>query len=493
MTPSLNHALCLLSLFAGLTGCAEPPAAPQAPAHDEGAAKKVTNRIDVPSAVRRNLGITFAKATRRSIRNTIRVPGSFEIIRDAHIAYPSSMSGHLEVMVKEHDNVPMGAPLFRVRSPAWRAMQEQLTGVVVAIRQAKARIDALDHRLEASAGHMESLKAQEAVWQARLEQVEALRAAGGGVASAQTEARAKLAGLRTEKAEAASATAAIQAQRTTLQAELAGYHETAPALYVEALGVPASKGACGRDLHLARAAALLGVSVPHLQEPVVVGERSLARWRTVEYLEVRALKDGHVEHLHVTNGAWVEVGTLVLETVDPTALRFRATALQADLGRLKNGLSAAILPPDSSFGQPARGTVRLTLDADPLARKIDLRISLDDGPQPDWIRNGVSSQAEIETTGDDAPRLAIPLHCVISDGLDKVLFRRDPKDPNKVIRLSADLGLDDGRWVVIESGLADGDEVVLDGIYELMLASGANAKLEGGHFHADGTWHADDH
>ena len=59
--------------------------------------------------------------------------------------------------------------------------------------------------------------------------------------------------------------------------------------------------------------------------------------------------------------------------------------------------------------------------------------------------------------------------------------------------MAADLGLSDGRWVIVESGVMEGDQVVNHGVYELMLA-GSSAKQEGGHFHADGTWHAgDDH
>ena len=37
-----------------------------------------TNRVDVPLAVRRNLGITFATVERRRVEQTLRVPGRFE-------------------------------------------------------------------------------------------------------------------------------------------------------------------------------------------------------------------------------------------------------------------------------------------------------------------------------------------------------------------------------------------------------------------------------
>ena len=53
------------------------------------------------------------------------------------------------------------------------------------------------------------------------------------------------------------------------------------------------------------------------------------------------------------------------------------------------------------------------------------------------------------------------------------------------------MGANDGRWVVIKSGVLEGDEIVLDGVYELQLAT-ASDSARGGHFHADGTFHEGD-
>ena len=78
------------------------------------------------------------------------------------------------------------------------------------------------------------------------------------------------------------------------------------------------------------------------------------------------------------------------------------------------------------------------------------------------------------------------------DGNKAIVFRRDPKSPDKAIRLEADLGVDDGRWVVVLSGVREGDEIVLAGNYQLMLATSGSAP-KGGHFHSDGTFHAEDH
>jgi hypothetical protein len=107
-----------------------------------------------------------------------------------------------------------------------------------------------------------------------------------------------------------------------------------------------------------------------------------------------------------------------------------------------------------------------------------------------WTRPGVSAFLEIETAGTGKEELVIPRPAIVQDGLAHILFRRDPADPDKVIRLEADLGLSDGRWAVINSGVKVGDEVVLDGVYELKLATSGTAQ-KGGHFHPDGTFHAD--
>ena len=50
------------------------------------------------------------------------------------------------------------------------------------------------------------------------------------------------------------------------------------------------------------------------------------------------------------------------------------------------------------------------------------------------------------------------------------------------------------RWIVIKSGVRLGDEIVMNGAYELKLATAlAGTQQKGGHFHADGTFHAEEH
>jgi multidrug efflux pump subunit AcrA (membrane-fusion protein) len=206
---------------------------------------------------------------------------------------------------------------------------------------------------------------------------------------------------------------------------------------------------------------------------------------------VRASDAGVVEAIAVTNGSWVDERTPVLGSVRPERVRFRARGLQGDLGRLRAGLAARVTPPAGGSIEPGavmEGTLEIGLTADPDERTVDL-ILTPEAPAA-WARAGVSGFLEVEAAGGRVD-LAIPLSSVVRDGLTPVIFRRDPRNADQVIRVEADLGIDDGRWVAIRSGVREGDEVVLEGVYQLMLATSGTA-ARGGHFHSDGTFHAGD-
>jgi hypothetical protein len=115
------------------------------------------------------------------------------------------------------------------------------------------------------------------------------------------------------------------------------------------------------------------------------------------------------------------------------------------------------------------------------------------GDELPWVRPQVAAYAEVVVAGDlNQSQLAIPVRSVIQDGLESVFFRRDPLNPDQVIRTRANLGPSDGRWVVVYDGIAEGEEVVIDGVYQLKLATTAR-EVKAGHVHADGTWHEGEH
>src|SRR5688572_26225414 len=80
--------LAALAAATAIGGCKKKNDEAAKPAGGESAhSPVVSNRIDVPEAVRRNLGITFAKVERRRVAATIRVPGRFELLPSARREY----------------------------------------------------------------------------------------------------------------------------------------------------------------------------------------------------------------------------------------------------------------------------------------------------------------------------------------------------------------------------------------------------------------------
>jgi hypothetical protein len=187
-------------------------------------------------------------------------------------------------------------------------------------------------------------------------------------------------------------------------------------------------------------------------------------------------------------GHRVDAGTAIVRMHDPAALEVRAMALAGDVARLVDGSVARADPVGIASGtgmESLRGVISVAPSMDPASRSVKV-VMRPDRIEP-WAIVGLPVRMSI-LERSDAPQLSVPVRALIRDGTMVVLFRRDPKDPDRVIRLDADVGATDGAWTVIRSGLREGDEVVIDGAYQLMLASSGSAP-KGGHFHADGTFH----
>jgi len=440
------------ALLACAPACA-PPAQP-APTAEASAPARPSPSIDIPATVRRNLGLTFAKVELRDVAHTMRVPGAFELEPLARHEYRMSLPGRVELLVDQHERVEPGRVLFRFQSPAWPELQHEIL--------------AADQAVEAALAEIEVARATLAEARRKLEVVR------GRIAS--------LARADFKKADVEADAAALEASLPRLAAEL-GLAETRLA-----------GGRRTRAHALHRAATAAGIPADSLAAEVLVGDQTMPAYLAIDWLEVRAVELGVVEALAVTDGAFVEPPAAVLATVDPERVRFRALALQGDLPRLLDAVAARIVPPRApglALGAAVEAALTLGLEAHPRERTVTLYAA----PQrlEPWIRPGVSAFLEVVLESTAAPALAIPRSAIVQDGLVHVFFRRDPEDPDKAVRVEADMGPSDGRWVVLESGVMRGDEVVLDGVYELKLATERGAVAQdSGHFHADGSFH-DDH
>ncbi|MEN8713747.1 MAG: efflux RND transporter periplasmic adaptor subunit [Verrucomicrobiales bacterium] len=376
-----------------------------------------TNRIAIPTTVRSNLGITFAKVERRNIANTVRVPGSFELKPLARNEYRMMLSGHIEFLVNQFDEVKAGTPVYRFRSLQLLDLQQRVDLAQASLRQTEVKFELAKARKQTLA-----------------------------------EADFKRADLDTQVAE-------LEAEIDQREAELT-----------------------------AASAALRNASQTSSEE------NPAARTASGDWIEVRAKESGFVESLAVTNGTFVEETSLILTIVDPTKVRFHAMGLQSDLPKFKNGQSVNIVPPQGTgndLSESIEATLQIALTADPEQRTVGLFAM--PGELKSWALPGVSAFLEIAKETTDGIVLAIPRSAVVKDGITHVFFKRDPLDANKAIRIEADLGVNDGRWIEIKSDLGPKDEVVLNGVYELKLASSqSGTSQKGGHFHADGTYHGSD-
>lgn len=445
-----SHLLPIAILAMTLTAisCTKSPdeAALEKPASGS-AATPMTNRVDIPASVRRNLGIAFARVEYRSVSHTLRLPGRFEHLPTARREYSTPLGGRIELLVEQYQRVEPGTPLYRVESSSWQDLRER-------IASSRVLVDSMGPLREAHRTHEKSLQDKVDLWRERLEQLEELRSAGGGSAAQFTEARATLNATQAELADVMEQDAELQARQTQAEAEL--------------------RSLLGRLDVISRSASC---ATPDDEIDATY--------------TVCAVAPGVVESIAVTPGGLVEENGVVLTVVQPDRIRFHAKGLQSDLGRLRDGLRSRIVPPDGGSIPPTQvmeGELQIGLAADADERTIDLIVPPES--LAPWARAGVSAHLEITLEGG-TEELAVPMSAVVRDsagGGTHVIFRRDPAIPDTAIRMDADLGISDGAWIVIKSGVKEGDEVVVQGNYQLMLATGSGAS-QGGHFHPDGTFH----
>jgi biotin carboxyl carrier protein len=497
--------LCVLAI-AGCTG--GEPDKPPAGHGDEPAA--VSNRIDIPDAVRANLGITFATVEQRQVEAVLRYAGRFELTPDAFEEHASPMAGRVSLVAKELSQVAHDDVLATIASPALGEIRAELlsarhaadaaseaqasvvlataahtTGIAIA-RQRSAAIAPL---MSAVRDHIAATRVEVETLTAREAELVKLAASGGGVATALADVRASVAAGRARLTEVLEEEASLNRERELLDLDVATLEaNTASVEAAEATAIAAAARAdAAFQTRLAAEALRLGVTPEWLAAPV----SGAARWMTLSRIEIRATRAGLLSKLHVASGSWVDEGGAIATIVDRTALRFRADVLQSDLHRIADGAVARIEPPDA--GTRGRGSISGTVtmlpggDADTRTSVVLVTCAMP-SPMPTWVRDGVVALVEVRIDGGDEV-LAIPERCVVRDGIERVFFRRDPNDADKVIRVVADLGASDGFWVAVLSGVGVGNEVVLDGAYPLSLTGGGKASAAG-HFHADGTFHA---
>jgi len=433
-------------LFAGCSGAEGTVPTPNVPSPDTATTPPPKSGIAVPPAVRENLGIRFVEVETRAIANTRRTPGVFELLPNARHEYRAPVRGRVFPKVDLFQQVEAGELLFTINSPQWRQVQHEAVEAEGEITMAEAQRDVVRARLAEARAVLAKVE----------ERLKNLTAAGTRNAELEAEATSLRGSLPRLQAESRAQDAAV---------------EEAHEHYASRLRTLAS--VTGRS-----------------EEELTRESNGSPAWRKITELEVRAEAAGSVQALDASQGSWLEEGELALTTIAPEQIQFHAEAPQSDIAIYENGQPARIVPPQGSsldVQNAGRGSLQLGL----VAKEDEGTISVFVRPQTvsSWTRAGVSAFLEVNTSGDAREYWAVPRSAVIQDGLEHVYYRRDPDDPDRVLRVLADLGESDGRWVALRSGVKAGDEVVLDGAYALKLTDAGQQAPEGYHYHADGSLH----
>ena len=468
---------------------------------------KTTNRIALSPEIIGNLGITFAEVTRGRLEHTLDVPGRLIVPDDRHWMVRTPSAGRIALRVERWATVERGDVVAELSTPALLELQRALFAALSEGEEAQAQLQAMraeEPALRAQAGTLVAAVAAARRRTAESEHMAASALEVAEAAAARIEeleriddvdalSRRELLEARRIHAEEREDALAAAIQRDDLAVRLAdlelrsararAHLEThAAEITVLERRAQSARLAFARQLH--ELAALTAYREDELTGPA--GEGPL--WQQLESVEMRAPGNGSVVDLLAAGGEWLENGQSVLEIVDASELLFRGQLPESDLGRIPADAPTVVVPSAEGW-PPIESRLRGPLPvADEVARTIRILAPVPnvDGRLP----AGLSAVARVLLRTSQHDEVLAPSDGVVRDGLEWVAFRRDPEEPSTVTRIPVELGERAGDRVEVLSGLLAGDEIVRNGIHQL-VHSGLGRAPPGGHFHADGSWHED--
>ena len=170
---------------------------------------------------------------------------------------------------------------------------------------------------------------------------------------------------------------------------------------------------------------------------------------------------GIVTEISAQVGDYVDRGALAMTVVDPTVVEVRGAVDETDVLYVQAGAPANVLL-HALQGRSLPGTISYV---SPIASKQPGAVTYDvcigmEAPQGIQLRSGLTAVAEVVLRSEPNV-LLIPLQA-LRENLDQpmVLAWEEGVMVEKLITT----GNSDGFWVVVESGLSEGDVIVVEGI-----------------------------
>ena len=424
---------------------------------------KPTNRLAVPPEVVANLGITFAQATRGKVGSWIPVPGELYVPGTHRWNLRAPARGRLTAISLLWKTVEAGDVVAELMSPKVRAAQQDLFAAYSRRSRAEEESKAANARLIQGEAQLQAARELES---ASLERFEHLRKLSKGANPFGTR---ELLTSQRDHAEAAGAALDAAVQRD-------GLRET-----LRSKDLLRAQAQLGVDESLEAFSLLSGRTLEELLE----GAEGAETWRKIGSIVVRAPAGGIVVNVPVSRGEVVDQDKPLALILDPGELRFRGWLPEGDIRSLRPDAPVRVELPGGLDPVTTRLLGPMPI-ADSTTRSVQIEATV---PNPEKILpQGLSATAHVQVKESAEDEVLLPHDCIVNDGLEMIVFRRDPKDANVVIRTPVELGLRGAGKVEVLAGVLAGDLVVQKGVYQLKQ-TGLGKPPQGGHFHADGTWH----
>ena len=492
-----------LSVALLTVGCqdAEEPSAPKT-----GGGAPPTNRIQVTEDIQSNLGITWVTARRGRLEQRVSVPGELVAPPGRQWMIRAPLPGTLAKVAAQWSPVKEGDVVAELISSELAEIQAEIYAAVeraeearMALRKTKAETEpeqayadalarAASEAREAEARAAAVLENARTVAQAakgRVDELESLKGSSSVSQATLLTAQRDALDLSRGAAEAESALRSVRVESRELELKAVGSRtrasESGRRLELLTTRVAAAEAAYAQLIR--SLAASSGMTVEELSAT----NGGTPRWATMRSIPLRAPAAGVIVAVHVSSRTWVDRSAPLVAIEDPSSLLFRALLPEADAAALPPNPKLVIEVPGVGDAIAAEvATVRPVSDAKTRSLLVEALVKNPDGK----LRAGSSATGELLTSVSKNDEVLIPLDCVVRDGLELIVFRRDPAKRNEVIRVPVALGARSAGWAEVMAGVGAQDELVRDGVHQLKQ-TGLGKADAGGHFHADGTWHGE--
>jgi multidrug efflux pump subunit AcrA (membrane-fusion protein) len=194
--------------------------------------------------------------------------------------------------------------------------------------------------------------------------------------------------------------------------------------------------------------------------------------RRLESTTIVAPMTGMVTAVNVTAGGAVNANAVVVELMDLTVAEVDGRVDEIDVLSINVG-TPAVIRLDALGGQTLQGIVSYispsaTEQQGVVRYPVRVRVDVPDGMQ---LRQGLTATAQVVLSGERGV-LLVPLQAVQGTFLQPIV---QVMNANQVEQRPVVLGADDGFWVAIREGVAEGEQVVMGG-----AATAAGAISPGG-------------